>query len=222
MTTTAPNKLDHVVGHNPFAIWRLKKKKKKVYKHELNRVKVHAHSFSISFICSKVKLVLIPGIIIQNWFHFCLPTIPRSLKVVKYTTKKMGRCKTNVWSPCNTASQYFNDYTCHCHNWILLRLLHVYEFCIFVVFFQLCTAFSSTNKSSQFCSVFRGFLFSKKKNYLRQWRTVWEFLYDIQGEIAVIQLKFTQPHVSSRNTCSSTYLAFGKQYGSNHGSWHEF
>ena len=27
----------------------------------------------------------------------------------------------------------------------------------------------------------------KKKNYLRQWRTVWEFLYDIQGEIAVIQ-----------------------------------
>lgn len=221
MTTTAPNKLDHVVGHNPFAIWRLKKKKK-VYKHELNRVKVHAHSFSISFICSKVKLVLIPGIIIQNWFHFCLPTIPRSLKVVKYTTKKMGRCKTNVWSPCNTASQYFNDYTCHSHNWILLRLLHVYEFRIFVVFFQLCTAFSSTNKSSQFCSVFRGFLFSKKKNYLRQWRTVWEFLYDIQGEIAVIQLKFTQPHVSSRNTCSSTYLAFGKQYGSNHGSWHEF
>ena len=188
----------------------------------MNRVKVHAHSFSISFICSKVKLVLIPGIIIQNWFHFCLPTIPRSLKVVKYTTKKMERCKTNVWSPCNTASQYFNDYTCHSHNWILLRLLHVYEFRIFVVFFQLCTAFSSTNKSSQFCSVFRGFLFSKKKNYLRQWRTVWEFLYDIQGEIAVIQLKFIQPHVSSRNTCSSTYLAFGKQYGSNHGSWHEF
>ena len=143
------------------------KKKKKVYKHELNRVKVHAHSFSISFICSKVKLVLIPGIIIQNWFHFCLPTIPRSLKVVKYTTKKMGRCKTNVWSPCNTASQYFNDYTCHSHNWILLRLLHVYEFRIFVVFFQLCTAFSSTNKSSQFCSVFRGFLFSKKKKLLK-------------------------------------------------------
>ena len=167
MTTTAPNKLDHVVGHNPFAIWRLKKKKKKVYKHELNRVKVHAHSFSISFICSKVKLVLIPGIIIQNWFHFCLPTIPRSLKVVKYTTKKMGRCKTNVWSPCNKASQYFNDYTCHSHNWILLRLLHVYEFRIFVVFFQLCTAFSSTNKSSQFCSVFRGFLFSKKKKLLK-------------------------------------------------------
>lgn len=166
MTTTAPNKLDHVVGHNPFAIWRLKKKKK-VYKHKLNRVKVHAHSFSISFICSKVKLVLIPGIIIQNWFHFCLPTIPRSLKVVKYTTKKMGRCKTNVWSPCNTASQYFNDYTCHSHNWILLRLLHVYEFRIFVVFFQLCTAFSSTNKSSQFCSVFRGFLFSKKKKLLK-------------------------------------------------------
>ena len=205
--------------HLLFGGW---KKKKKVYKHELNRVKVHAHSFSISFICSKVKLVLIPGIIIQNWFHFCLPTIPRSLKVVKYTTKKMERCKTNVWSPCNTASQYFNDYTCHSHNWILLRLLHVYEFRIFVVFFQLCTAFSSTNKSSQFCSVFRGFLFSKKKNYLRQWRTVWEFLYDIQGEIAVIQLKFIQPHVSSRNTCSSTYLAFGKQYGSNHGSWHEF
>lgn len=165
MTTTAPNKLDHVVGHNPFAIWRLKKKKK-VYKHELNRVKVHAHSFSISFICSKVKLVFIPGIIIQNWFHFCLPTIPRSLKVVKYTTKKMGRCKTNVWSSCNTASQYFNDYTCQSHNWILLRLLHVYEFRIFVVFFQLRTAFSSTNKSSQFCPVFRGFLFSKKKKKL--------------------------------------------------------
>lgn len=150
--------------HLLFGGW---KKKKKVYKHELNRVKVHAYSFSISFICSKVNLVLIPGIIIQNWFHFRLPTIPRSLKVVKYTTKKMGRCKTNVWSPCNTASQYFNDYTCHSHNWILLRLLHVYEFRIFVVFFQLCTAFSSTNKSSQFCSVFRGFLFSKKKKLLK-------------------------------------------------------
>lgn len=96
------------------------------------------------------------------------------------------------------------------------------NFVFLLSFFQLCTAFSSTNKSSQFCPVFRGFLFSKKKNYLRQWRTVWEFLYDIQGEIAVIQLKFTQPHVSSRNTCSSTCLAFGKQYGSNHGSWHEF
>lgn len=73
-----------------------------------------------------------------------------------------------------------------------------------------------------FVQFLEDFFSQKKKNYLRQWRTVWEFLYDIQGEIAVIQLKFTQPHVSSRNTCSSTYLAFGKQYGSNHGSWHEF
>ena len=138
--------------HLLFGGW--KKKKKKVYKHELNRVKVHAHSFSIGTYTWDYHTELIS----------LLPTnIPRSLKVVKYTTKKMGRCKTNVWSPCNTASQYFNDYTCHSHNWILLRLLHVYEFRIFVVFFQLCTAFSSTNKSSQFCSVFRGFLFSKRK-----------------------------------------------------------
>lgn len=124
----------------------------------MNRVKVHAHSFSIGTYTWDYHTELIS----------LLPTnIPRSLKVVKYTTKKMGRCKTNVWSPCNTASQYFNDYTCHSHNWILLRLLHVYEFRIFVVFFQLCTAFSSTNKSSQFCSVFRGFLFSKKKKLLK-------------------------------------------------------
>ena len=222
MTTTAPNKLDHVVGHNPFAIWRLKKKKKKSIQTRVEQSKSTSTQFFHKFYLQQGETGT------YTWDYHTelislLPTnIPRSLKVVKYTTKKMGRCKTNVWSPCNTASQYFNDYTCHSHNWILLRLLHVYEFRIFVVFFQLCTAFSSTNKSSRFCSVFRGFLFSKKKNYLRQWRTVWEFLYDIQGEIAVIQLKFTQPHVSSRNTCSSTYLAFGKQYGSNHGSWHEF
>ena len=166
MTTTAPNKLDHVVGHNPFAIWRLKKKKKSIQ----TRIE------QSKSICTQFfhKFYLQQG---ETGTYTCdyhselislLPTnIPRRLKVVKYTTKKMGRCKTNVWSPCNTASQYFNDYTCHSHNWILLRLLHVYELRIFVVFFQLCTAFSSTNKSSQFCSVFRGFLFSKKKKLLK-------------------------------------------------------
>ena len=129
----------------------------------MNRVKVHAHSFFHKFYFQQGET----GTYTQDYHSeliSLLPTnIPRSLKVVKYTTKKMGRCKTNVWSPCNTASQYFNDYTCHSHNWILLRLLHVCEFRIFVVFFQLCTTFSSTNKSSQFCSVFRGFLSSKKK-----------------------------------------------------------
>lgn len=162
MTTTAPNKLDHVVGHNPFAIWRLKKKKKSIQ----TRIEQSKSTCTQFF----HKIYLQQGETgTYTWDYHTelislLPTnIPRSLKVVKYPTKKMGRCKTNVWSPCNTASQYFNDYTCHSHNWILLRLLHVYEFRIFVVFFQLCTAFSSTNKSSQFCSVFRGFLFSKKK-----------------------------------------------------------
>ena len=166
MTTTAPNKLDHVVGHNPFAIWRLKKKKKSIQ----TRIEQSKSTCTQFF----HKIYLQQGETgTYTWDYHTelislLPTnIPRSLKVVKYPTKKMGRCKTNVWSPCNTASQYFNDYTCHSHNWILLRLLHVYEFRIFVVFFQLCTAFSSTNKSSQFCSVFRGFLFSKKKKLLK-------------------------------------------------------
>lgn len=137
--------------HLLFGGW---KKKKKVYKHELNRVKVHAHSFSIGTYTWDYHTELIS----------LLPTnIPRSLKVVKYTTKKMGRCKTNVWSPCNTASQYFNDYTCHSHNWILLRLLHIYEFRIFVIFFQLCTAFSSTNKSLNFVQFLEDFFSQKKK-----------------------------------------------------------
>lgn len=161
MTTTAPNKLDHVVGHNPFAIWRLKKKKS-----------IQTRIEQSKSICTQFfhKFYLQQG---ETGTYTCdyhselislLPTnIPRRLKVVKYTTKKMGRCKTNVWSPCNTASQYFNDYTCHSHNWIFLRLLHIYEFCIFVVFFQLYTAFSSTNKSSQFFQFLEDFFSQKKK-----------------------------------------------------------
>lgn len=101
------NKLDYVVGYNLFVIWRLKKKKKKVYKYELNRVKVYVYSFFI-------------GIYIWDYYIelilFLFINILRSLKVVKYIIKKMGRCKINVWLFCNIVLQYFNDYICYSYN----------------------------------------------------------------------------------------------------------